>query len=527
MLEVLILGLTLYFWGSPAGIASFLGHLGTVIISISAIKNISKSYFFWLIIIITFLTSQEKRLSLEYILLATTFFAIGANPEWLRDKDHKNHFQKRKKVLFIVFLFLIMTNLLHIEMSERGSLLLWLPIFLVFYFEKLELKNSLLYFIYGVCLFLSNKLTTLLAFIFSLRSKAAYLLSIFVFVAYFIYKQNTIKFFTKSFEPRLYVWKSAWNGFLHKPVFGYGFGTFALDFPPYRAHSKVLGGRISEIVAHGHSLFFHYAFELGIIGLILVLVIFYLIWINKKEGIFPLLIISLCDAPLVTFNQYALAGLIIIPVIKNFGLLKNLFIEFNNRTIKNISFIFAIFLSLYIYIPSLMGHFYYSKGNLDKAICWDKSNSLYYFTRGALTLNTNTTSSENDFLKAVELSPGVPYFHGFLGATQLVNKNLKNSKDSLERAINLDGNNGYWCFLYAFANYNDKEIFNKYLKKALQQNPEIKKIISNPHVTSSQYIGNSNLGDPRLIGFYRTGPKLYFPLPVISEYINSITEQAP
>ena len=90
-------------------------------------------------------------------------------------------------------------------------------------------------------------------------------------------------------------------------------------------------------------------------------------------------------------------------------------------------------------------------------------------------------------------------------------------KNSLEKAIQLDGNNGYWCFLYALANQNDKKIFNKYLKKALKRNPEIKNIISNPHVTSTQYIGNSELGDPRLIGFYRTGPKLYFPLPVFSE----------
>ena len=71
-----------------------------------------------------------------------------------------------------------------------------------------------------------------------------------------------------------------------------------------------------------------------------------------------------------------------------------------------------------------MGHFYSSKEQLDKAIYWDHNNPLYYFTRGALTLNTNTISSENDFLKAVELSPGVPYFQGFLGAAQLSNKKI-------------------------------------------------------------------------------------------------------
>ena len=515
MLEILILGLTIYFWGSPVGLASFLGHLGAALISISTLRTISKSYFFWLIIIITLLTSQEKRLSLEYLLLATTFFSIGMNKEWIGEQENK--FEKRKRILLIIFLFLIITNFFRIGLSERGSLLLWLPIFLIFYFEKLHIKNSLFYFTYGIGLFLSNKFTAFLAFVFSLRSKFAYLLSIFAIAGYFIYKQNIMKFFTKSFEPRLYVWKSALEGFLDKPIFGHGFGTFALDFPPYRTHAKVLGGRVSEMVAHGHSLFFHFAFELGIIGLLLVFVIFYLIWINKKECLIPLLIISLCDSPLVTFNQYALAGLILVPSIKNLGVFKNLFIGFNNQIVKNVFFVFAIFLSLYIYVPSLIGHFYYSKEKLDQAIFWDNQNPLYYFTRGALTLNIDTVKSESDFLKAIELCSDVPYFHGFLGATQLANKKIEESKKSLEKAIKLDGSNGYWCFLYALANHDDKQIYNKYLKKAFKRNPEIKKTISNPEVTSTQYIGSSKLGDPRLIGFYRTGPKLFFPLPVVSE----------
>ena len=81
--------------------------------------------------------------------------------------------------------------------------------------------------------------------------------------------------------------------------------------------------------------------------------------------------------------------------------------------------------------------------------------------------------------------------------------------------MKLDGGDGYWCLLYAYANYKDEKVFKKYKVKALKRNPEIKEILSNPNITTARYIGATKHGDLRLAGFYRTGDKIFFPLPII------------
>ena len=71
--------------------------------------------------------------------------------------------------------------------------------------------------------------------------------------------------------------------------------------------------------------------------------------------------------------------------------------------------------------------------------------------------------------------------------------------------------------MYSYANYNDKEVFKKYQKKALKRNPEIKHLLSKPNITSAKYLGIGKGGDSRLAGFYRTGEEIYFPLPIIDK----------
>ncbi len=511
--DFLILFLSVFYWGSPVGLADFWGHIGAVVISLSVLKKVSAYPIFWIIVFVSVLTAQESRFSLEYILFAITFFSVGLNTNWNNNEEKTS--LKRKKILLLIFLLIAAFNLFKLDFSERGGSLLWFPVFLVLYYPSLSYSNSLIYLISGIALYLLNKFTTFVAFITSMRSKLVYLLSIFVFILYFIFKQKLNKFIMKSLEPRFYIWKSAWLGFLDKPLFGHGFGTFALDFPLYRTHAKVLGGRVDEQVAHGHSLLTHYGFELGLLGLVLLIVLFYLVYINAKKAILPLLIISLFDSTLVTFNQYLLAGLIIIPFIKDFGKLKFLFYKYKTQYMKTISFIGILILSLYVHVPSLVGHYYYSKSDLDNAIKWDNKNSLYYFTRGANSLNKDTSQSENDFIKAINLSSNVAFFHGFLGASQLANNKYSEAKRSLEKAMKLDGNDGYWCLLYSYANHDNKSLFEEYQKKALTRNPEIKELLSNSSVTSAQYIGGSKNGDSRLSGFYRTGEDIYFPLPVV------------
>ena len=514
-MEFLILFLSIFFWGSPIGLSYFLGHLGAVIISFSTLGNLSKNCLFWVLIFITVFTAQELRFSLEYILFAMTFFYIGAGNTWISN-DEKNEY-KRKNILLWIFLFLIIVNYLRCDFSERGSLLLWSPVFLSLYYKQMNKKNFSVYLLSGLALFFSNKLTSLLALIVSTRSKIVYLLSVFLISGHFLYKQDLNNFLIKSIEPRLYITKSAWEGFLQKPLFGHGFGTFALDFPLYRTHAKVLGGRICEQIVHGHSLFNHIAFETGLIGLILIGIVLYLIYINIPRALLPLLVISLCDSPLVTFNQYLLAGLLVIPFLRNKGIFKVIFLKVPIGTLSKISTVLAIFLSLYIFTPSLIGHYYYEAKDIDRAIKWDNKNSLYYFTRGANNLNKNIVQSEKDLYKAIALSPSVSYFYGFLGAAQLANNEAALARQSLEKAMKLDGSDGYWCLLYSYANYNDKKMFLEYQTKALQKNPEIEDLISKPNLTSAQYIGSSKHGDVRLAGFYRTGENIFFPLPIIDK----------
>lgn len=511
-LDTINLFLSIFFWGSPIGFSYLLGHFGALIISYSSVQKLSTYSLFWILLIAVFFTASEPRFTLEYFLVASAFFVIGASSPWINYS-----LDKRRSMLILIFLLLIVANKLKFGFSEKGSLLLWLPVFLSLYFEKVNKKNIVVYLISGVALFLSNKFTTLLAFVTTLRSRLTYLVSVIAVAGYFLVKHNFWKFLEKSLEPRIYIWKSTLVAFLDKPLWGHGFGTFAIDFPLYRAHAKVLGGKVSEQVAHGHSFLHHYLFELGLIGVVLCLILFYLIYLNVPRALPPFLVICLFDSPLVSFSQFLLGGLLFLPFIKRFGILEKLFIKESSYVVKKIAFVSIIVIMSFSFIPSIVGHYFYTVGNIDTAITFDKNNSLYYFTRGAGNLNVDTEMSEVDLKRAINLSPNVPYFYGFLGAAQLANGKTESAKESLKRAMKLDGKDGYWCLLYSYANYENKIVYKRYMKKAIKKNPEIKDLLLEPDLTAAKYIGRSKYGDIRIPGFYRTGKRIFFPLPIIEK----------
>lgn len=511
--EFLVLFFFIYFAGSPLGFSFITGHLTVVIACFLYLKYVVKNYLFWLLLLLTFFTAYEKRLSIEYILISSSLFFVGFEDMWRGNVLYKH--QKRKKILTLIFLVLVILDFFRLTFSERGSLLLWLPVFLSLYYEPLNKKNILLYFVSGSTLFFLNKLSVLIAFIFSTRSKLVYILSAFVLVGYFVVKHDVNKFLVKSLEPRVHISKSVLNGFLNKPFFGHGFGTFALDFPAYRSHVNVLGGRVGEQIVHGHSLFNHFAFELGVVGLLIVASICYLIIINVPKAFIPFLVVSICDSPLVTFNQYLIMGILFSPFFRNLGVLKIISLHPQNSFFKFIFTISGYLIAIFIFIQSLVGHYYYDKNDISKAIIWDKGNPLYYFVRGANNLNTDSIKSEKDLIKATALAEHVSYFYGFLGACQLANNKISEAKITLEKAMKLDGLDGYWCLLYSYANYDNKEVFNEYQKKAFEKNPEIKGYLKRGHLSAPRFIGYSKHGDARLAGFYRRGEKIFFPLPVI------------
>lgn len=504
---------------SPVAQAGCIGHVLTAIISLLGLKYASRYYLFWLIFLIVISTSSSIRFSLEYFLLAAGLFACGANSKWLNTPS-------RKLSLSLVFVLLFAANQFKIGFYERGSLLIWLPVFLAAYFPlekafKSKAGNLIINALAGIALFVSNKITSFVAFITLLRSKILYALLTGSLIIGLISSDKVSTFISKSFMPRVHIWLSTLNGFWDSPLWGHGFGTFSLDFPEYRAHTNILGARIGEQVVHGHSTLFHYLFELGLVGILIIGILFFISYKKYPLIIAPLTVIICLDASLVNFNQFFLAGLILIPLWQTGSntakqnLLSKISKEIPTQFKKPAHLLISL-IAFGIFTISITGHYHYTFREYDQAINWDKYNSLYHFTRGADMLNQDSSTSLIDFKRAIELNPDISYYHGFLAAANLAENNLVAANQSIDKAIKLDGRDGYWYLIKAFSNYQNKDIYNKYLKKAYKLNPEIKSLLSDPNETSSQYIGQTRKGDPRISGFYRTGQPIFYPLPIVA-----------
>ncbi len=507
MFNYLIVFFAIYILGSPQGLTIWWVHLLAAIFALLNLHKVSHYYLFWIYLLIAFTFASEPRFSTEYFILAAGFTAWSLSNWWQNISE-----EKRKNFLLIVFILLYAVGKLHCTFYEKGSLILWLPVFLSLYFITKNLKTNVIYSVSGLALLFGNKKTALLAFLASLtnylKSKYIYIAGLLVIGVSFFFLESIQHFFHKSFISRLFIWYSILQGWLAKPFLGHGFGTFAIDFPPYRSHSGAFGAQTHQQISHGHGLFTHVLFEQGLLGLIIVLAIFYLIYKNAKQAFLPLLIISLFDAPLVCFNQYLLAALILVPFL-NIKLP-----QMTSKWIKASQYL-AYLLALVIFIPSIVGHYYYDRGSIDDAIKWDSKNSLYHFMRGADLLNKDTVESEKSLERAIELSPNVSYFYGFLAAAKLANLKFTEAKEASAKALYMDGDDQYWYVLSAFSHYkDDKDIYKKHYAKALELNPEIDTLLRDPSFTATEFIG-AKKADARVVSFYRKGPKVFLPLPYI------------
>lgn len=545
-LPILIL---LYFSAAASGLASFLGHLTLVIASLFAIKKLSQFYLFWFLVLVTFF-AIETRLSLEYLLFASSMFALGSLDFW-----QKLSKTKRSIVLCLAFICLAAADLSKHVFYERGSLLLWLPAFLALYFPVLDKKdkafdkkNLAVNSIAAIFIFLGNKKATLLAFLarqlenilsFLKAQKKIYryfsLLGLVVFSGLLFFLSFSLQgtlhnFWTKSILARLNIWHAAFDGFLARPIFGHGFGNFAIDFPVYRIHGSSFGAKIAEHIAHGHSMIAHFIFEQGIVGVFLLALIFMAVWRYARAAFLPLVLIALNDSSLVFFNQYLLAGLILLPhMSENFAKSKSdTFLDFSLKQVpskfKFLAMSAAYLLAFVLFGSSLTGHYFYDLKQIDKAIKYDPYHSLYPFVRGANALNKDPVLAEKDLTRAVKLSPNVSYYYGFLAAANLVNARdlsaqsndpkISLAKKHIEKALKYDGGDAYWFMLASFINYQQPKKAAKYKEKALRRNPEIAELLTNPYYSASEFIGKKG-ADVRVSSFYRRGPRVYLPLAYI------------
>lgn len=507
----------IYLLGSTKGLCIWWVHIFAAIFALLNIHRFSKFYLFWIMLAVAVLYASEPRFSLEYLILALGFAGTAYSPWWQnKSKEDKRNF------LAIAFLSLLTTYFSKKVFYERGSLLLWLPVFFALYFNEKTQKNSIINFALAPVIFLFNKKTTIVAYITNLvvymRSRLFLLIGALMMITAFVYKTNIVKFFKKSFQSRLYIWASSFKGALAEPLFGHGFGTFTIDFPPHRIIDKaIFGARAQQQVAHGHNLFAHVAFEQGLLGLIVLGLIFYLIYKNAKPAFLPLLVISFLDASIVSFSQYLLAALLLVPFLKTER--EYLFTKKIPEKLFVPAKLLTYLVAGLVLVSSCVGHFYYANNQLSKAVSWDRLNSLYYFMRGANRLNKDTVKSEKDFKAAIELSENVGYFHAFYAASLLANLKFEEAKQPIKKALDLSGGDAYWYLLSALINHEDKDLYKQHLGKALKKRPEIKELISNPNFTASEFIGGRH-SDVRVSSFYRKGPRVFLPLPVMPELPN-------
>jgi hypothetical protein len=173
-------------------------------------------------------------------------------------------------------------------------------------------------------------------------------------------------------------------------------------------------------------------------------------------------------------------------------------------------------IALYIFIPSLIGHFYYDAGKLNQALRWDSQQPLYYFARASRDLESAPARALTDLRHAVKLAPSVPYFHGFLAAAELKAGTLIAAARHSKLALKLGGRDSYWLLLHGISlqALDKKSQADFYLKKAFKKDIHLKDVLANPKLGSYKFIG-SKKADPRIASFYRQGDKVYLPLPYI------------
>lgn len=500
----LLLIFAVIFLGSQGALSLWWGHGLASIFALLQLHRVSSNSIF-LIFLAAIPLATEAFISLERFLLAAGFISWALTSQWL-DKT-----EKEKKWFFIaLFTLVLLLDFGEVLFTEKGSIFLWVAVFWAIYYEN---RSHFAYLFLAPFTLISNKVALMFAYVAScitrFKSFAPWLISAAFASVVFLFRLNIQGFLNKSVIPRLHIWHSCFEGFLNKPFTGHGFGNFALDISTFRLTGETWGTKAGQQLSHGHSLLSHMIFEQGLLGLALLVLIFYLIYKHCKAAFIPALIISLCDASAITPSQLLLASLLLLPFLKEHKLswIKDLGIK---KTISAIVLASALF----IFSSSTIAHYHYSKKDFDKAIQFAPYNSLYYLSRGYENLNQDTDLSEQDFQKAVELSPNIGYFYGFLASAQLANDKKELAKEAIAKAIKYSGENAYWLALSAFIHIDDKDKSAELYKKAISLDPDIEEILLDKGYTSNIFLGGKRR-DSRVVSFHRYGPKLFLPLPII------------
>ena len=447
--------------------------------------------------------------------MAMGFMAWGMSDWWLELKR-----RQRAIFLFTTFALLSLTGFLDIGFSEKGAYLTWLPVCLVLYLDLG--RHKILYGVSGLLILFSNKTSTILAYLSILIQRFQRIVILLVVASLSIlglfFKGHVQSFFEASINSRAFIWLSSLKGLIASPIWGHGFKTFIIDYPEYKIVGKTWGTVANQQIAHGHSLLFNYLFELGIVGLILMTVFFYLVYKRARPAFIPLLVLSFLDIPISMFGEFLLAALILGPFFQNKQASEDSWVKMIiTKVPQKSSFALATLayvLVSYSFVPSAIGHFYYDTGDYTQAIKWDSKQPLYYLLRGIESLDSQLGSSLKDFKKAVELTPNIGYLHGYLAAARFTLHRTTPARESIDTALKLSGTNSYWHFIAALTKFKNEKAFNRHFNQAMKVHPEIIDQVRDSKLQSSVYIGSKS-ADVRVLSFFRKGPKMFMPRPYL------------
>ena len=519
LLQAFFLPLLLCFLITPIGLSFWWAHLLVGIFVVLNLNKIASYYLFWFLLAVVLLFSTETRLSLEYFLISSALINYSLSDSW------KNSSAKIKKlILAISFFFFFLIDYFGLGWVEKGSALMLLPVFLAIYFplNKLDFKinnksvaQASIYMFSFLAILFSNKRTTLFGFLASLKNlfsrKILLIFSLLVIVSSFLVKDNIANFYRKSIEHRTLIWQAYFKGFQDSPIFGHGYSTFTLDFPPYRIMTKdVIGAQDTEYVVHGHSQIFHSIFEWGVLGITLLILLLILLFKYFNNAFLPFLLVSLFNVSLQSFPQVFLMALMINP----FETKEKIFYKLNPGLLQKTSKIILIIFASVLMSMSCIGHYFFDDDYLSKAIKFDPLHPLYYFSRGSDLLNKDIELSKHDLSRAVELAPGVGYMHAFYAASLLGTQDLDKAKIHINKAISQMGEDPYLLMLSSFINVEDQKLSAEHYDRAITLNPDLATYLSDPSYTADEFIGVKS-SNPRIMSFFRRGKKIFLPLPFV------------
>lgn len=492
-------------------------HFILSVFVVTNISKVSKYYLFWILLILFAGFSSHLRLSLEYFLISSALIGFSLADNWQNEKN-KNY------ILLLMFVVFLGLDLLGLNWVEKGSIVMLLPVFIASFYplKKLQEEKSkskiAIYLTSFLAVLFSNKRTTLFAYLATLKNlfskKILALISVLVIASSFFVKDNLANFYRKSIAPRFYIWQASMDGFKDKPVLGHGYGNFTLDFPPYRKQNPgVLGAQDTDYVVHAHNQFLHTLFELGIVGMAVFGFLLFLIFKYLNNAFLPFVIMSFFNVSLQEFTQVFFLALI----FNSFNIKSFAFKKIESELVHKILKYILILVTTALMLMSSLGHYFFDSKQLAKAIKVDPLHPLYHFSRGAKKINTDIEKSKIDLKRAVELAPGLGYFHGFYAAALLGTADFEKAKYHIRKSLKQMGEDPYLLILSSFIEYEDEETSGKHYQKALELNPDLETYLSDPTYSADEFIGVRS-SNPRIMSFYRRGSKVYLPLPFIEDH---------